>query len=372
MKPTPLVSIVLPTYNGARYLREAIQSCLEQTYSHWELILVDDASTDETPAIIKEYTDLDARIRALRHDHNRKLPAALNTGFAVAHGEHLTWTSDDNRYRPHALATLVAFLEERPDVDVVYTDYTVINEAGQPLRAVQVEEPEALPFRNPIGACFLYRAAVAQKVGAYAEDLFRAEDYDFWLRAAGVFRLAPLHEDLYEYRLHGASLNMSQSPQCHVASARAQLRNLPRMDWLDDATRARAYLLAGLRFCQGGESQEAAQAFRRAFEEYSVLKNAFDFTLQHLLYWPAGLRSEEDMRTVIGLLPEGRKLVQFRQRLWGQFYGEQCFAGMKNCRTARQRLFWRRAVIHHPAWLTNIGFLRIGLQAFNPVRATRL
>jgi len=371
MKSTPLVSIVLPTYNGARYLREAIQSCLEQTYPHWELILVDDASTDETPAIIEEYVSLDTRVQALRHNYNRKLPAALNTGFAAARGDYLTWTSNDNRYRPQALATLVAFLEERPDVDVVYSDYTVIDEMGQPLRTVQVEAPDVLPFRNPIGACFLYRAAVAQKVGTYAEELFRAEDYDFWLRASGVCKLAPLHEDLYEYRLHGASLNMSQSPQCHVASAHAQLRNLPRMDWLDDATRAQAYLLAGLRLFQGGECQEAIQAFWQAFEEYGALKNAFDFTLQHLLYWPAGLRSEEAMRTVIGLLPENRELSQFKRRLWGQYYGEQCFAGMANCRTARQRFFWRRAVVHHPAWLTNISFLRIGFQAFNPVRKVR-
>lgn len=364
-----LVSIVLPTYNGARYLREAIQSCLDQTYRHWELILVDDASTDETPTIIAEYVRLDPRIRSLRHEHNRKLPAALNTGFTVARGEYLTWTSDDNRYRPHALATLVAFLDARPDVDVVYSDYTVIDEAGRPLHAVQVETPKALPFRNPIGACFLYRAAVAHKVGPYAEDLFRAEDYDFWLRAAGVCRLEPLHEDLYEYRLHGASLNMSQSSQCHVASARAQLRNLPRMEWLDDATRARAYLLAGLRLYQGGERQEAAQAFRQAFEKYDVLKNAFDFALQHLLYWPAGLKSEAELHAVIGLLPESREFARFKRRLWGQFYGERCFDGMKNGHTVGLRRFWRRAIMYHPAWLTNIGFLRIGVWAYSPIRA---
>ncbi len=363
-----LVSIVLPTYNGARYLREAIQSCLEQTYPHWELIIVDDASTDETPAIIAEYVRLDPRIRSLRHEYNRKLPAALNTGFAAVRGEHLTWTSDDNRYRPHALATLVAFLEARPDVDVVYSDYTVIDETGRPLRAVQVEAPEALPFRNPIGACFLYWAAVAQKVGPYAEDLFRAEDYDFWLRAAGVCRLEPLHEDLYEYRLHGASLNMSQSPQCHVASARAQLRNLPRMDWLDDATRSRAYLLAGLRLYQGEEYQESAQSFWQAFEKYDVLKNAFDFALQHLLYWPSGLKSETDLRAVIDLLPESCKFTGFRRRLWGQFYGEQCFDAMKDSRVAGLRRCWRRAVMYHPAWLANVGFLRIGLRAYSPVR----
>lgn len=370
MKRQPLVSIVLPVYNGARYLREAIQSCLAQSYRHWELIIVDDASTDATPAIIAEYSRLDPRIRSLRHEHNRKLPAALNTGFAAALGDYLTWTSDDNRYRPHALATLVAFLEERPDVNVVYSDYTIIDEAGQPLRAVQVESPEALPFRNPIGACFLYRQTVAQAVGQYAEDLFRAEDYDFWLRAVGVCRLEPLHEDLYEYRLHGASLNMSQSPQCHVASARAQLRNLPRMDWLDDATRARAYLLAGLRLYQGEQHQEAVLTFQQAFERYDVLHNALDFALQHLLYWPAGLKSEDDLRAVIRLLPRCREFAKFKRRLWGQFYGERCFSAVKNGQTTELRQTWLRAIMYHPAWLTNVGFVRIGFGAYNPVQTT--
>lgn len=363
-----LVSIVLPTYNGARYLDEAIESCLDQTYRNWELILVDDASTDETPAVIAKYLRLDSRIRSLRHEHNRKLPAALNTGFAAARGEYLTWTSDDNRYRPHALATLVSFLEARPDVDVVYSDYTVIDEAGSPLRAVQVEGPEVLPFRNSIGACFLYRAAVAQKVGPYAEDLFRAEDYDFWLRAVNVCRLEPFHEDLYEYRLHSASLNMSQSPQCHVASAQAQLRNLPRMDWLDDATQAQTYLLAGLRLYQGKEYQKAAQVLREAFDSYDVAGKAFDFALQYLLYWPIGLRSEEDMGALVGLLPKGRKFAKFKRRLWGQFYGEQCFDKIRSGRIHGLRAFWRRAIIYHPGWLTNLGFLRIGLQAYNPLQ----
>src|SRR6516162_6752271 len=99
----PLISIVLPTFNGARYLREAIESCLHQSYPNWELILVDDASTDETPSIIADYLARDRRVTSLRNPVNRKLPGSLNAGFAQARGELLTWTSDDNCYRPHAL-----------------------------------------------------------------------------------------------------------------------------------------------------------------------------------------------------------------------------------------------------------------------------
>src|SRR5690606_22425727 len=117
MNESPFVSIVLPTYNGARYLAQSIESCINQTYTQWELIIVDDASTDDTPAIISHYVQLDSRIRTVRHSTNRKLPAALNTGFDMARGEYFTWTSDDNYYRPEALGVMVAFLESRADVD---------------------------------------------------------------------------------------------------------------------------------------------------------------------------------------------------------------------------------------------------------------
>ena len=100
MSENALVSIVLPVYNGARFLAEAIQSCLAQTYPHWELIVVDDCSTDDSPQIVAGFAADDARIRVIRHAHNRKLPGALNTGFDAARGEYLTWTSDDNLLPP--------------------------------------------------------------------------------------------------------------------------------------------------------------------------------------------------------------------------------------------------------------------------------
>src|SRR5262245_61923913 len=95
----PSVSIVLPTYNGSRFLAESIQSCLDQTYPDFELIIVDDCSTDVTPAIIAEFSARDSRVHTVRHEKNKKLPGALNTGMALSRGRFLTWTSDDNLYR---------------------------------------------------------------------------------------------------------------------------------------------------------------------------------------------------------------------------------------------------------------------------------
>jgi glycosyltransferase involved in cell wall biosynthesis len=110
MTGQPLVSIILPTYNGSRFLERAIQSCLGQTYFSIELIIVDDASTDSTPEILARAVKQDTRVRVIWHDRNRKLPAALNTGFSEAKGEFLTWTSDDNEYLPNAIEQMVDFL----------------------------------------------------------------------------------------------------------------------------------------------------------------------------------------------------------------------------------------------------------------------
>jgi glycosyltransferase involved in cell wall biosynthesis len=242
MSNGPLVSIILPTYNGSRYLDQAIQSCLDQTYPHWELIIVDDASTDETPACIANYLSKDDRIRSTRHETNRKLPTALNTGFSLAKGDYFTWTSDDNCYRPGALKTMVAFLESHPKIDVVYTDYSGIDQTGQVIKQVTIWDPEILLQGNAIGPCFLYRRRVHEKVGGYDEDLFLVEDYSFWLKVSICFQLKPLHQDLYLYRLHPDSLTANQQEEIKVAAEVALARNLPHMHWAGGIDRAEAYL----------------------------------------------------------------------------------------------------------------------------------
>lgn len=242
MTVNPLVSIVLPTYNGTRYLDQAVQSCLSQTYSNWELIIVDDASTDDTPVRIAHHMAKDSRIRSVRHETNRKLPAALNTGFSRANGDYLTWTSDDNCYRPQALAEMVTFLESQAEIDVVYTAYSVIDERGHVLQQLVIRDLDLLLRRNCVGPCFLYRRSVYEKTGGYAEDLFLAEDYDFWLRVSVRFRLQPLHKDLYLYRDHGDSLTVKHEERINLAAEQALARNLLQMKWASVTARGMAYL----------------------------------------------------------------------------------------------------------------------------------
>ena len=227
------ISIVLPTYNGSRYLREAIQSCLDQSYEDWELIVVDDASTDETPSIIAAFAAQDERIRAIRNQTNRMLPGSLNVGFAAARGELLSWTSDDNLYRPHAMAMMAAVLEENPAVGFVYSGMNVIDGEGRPLGpAAWVAPPDQLPRASCIGASFLYRRGVMERVGRYDESLPLVEDYDFWMRVSRQARMHYLPEDLYLYRTHDRSLTATRHDAAVLAFIRCQAKNLPDMDWV--------------------------------------------------------------------------------------------------------------------------------------------
>jgi glycosyltransferase involved in cell wall biosynthesis len=265
----PRISIVLPTYNGAAYLRQAVESCLAQTWTDWELILVDDASTDTTPALIAELVQRDGRIRSVRNATNRRLPGALNAGFALAQGEYLTWTSDDNLYRPAALAAMVAVLDAQPDVDFVYADYDVIDESGQRLGTNIAMEPVQLIQQYYGVPCFLYRRRVFETLGGYAEDLFLAEDYDYLLRVLlSGYRMAPLHDNLYLYRRHAASLTDLYRGRTFAAAEQALLRNLPRLKGTQRRVRGDAYLyLASLATWRGdlyGARRYTLQAARYA------------------------------------------------------------------------------------------------------------
>jgi glycosyltransferase involved in cell wall biosynthesis len=238
----PAVSIVLPTWNGAAHIREAVDSCRLQTYQDWELIIVDDASTDATPAMVEEFVASDRRIFSRRHAENLRLPAALNTGFAFARGRYLTWTSDDNSYQPDAIAELVRFMESRPNIGIVYSDFVRVDEGGRVLDCVEVGEPEGLAIDNCIGPCFLYRREVHERCGGYCEEMYLAEDFDFWLRASREFKLAPFHRPLYCYRIHPGSLTAQKRDQVVASVDRTLARNLPLISWMAPAVRAKSFL----------------------------------------------------------------------------------------------------------------------------------
>jgi polysaccharide pyruvyl transferase CsaB len=231
----PLVSVILPVFNGEPFLASSIESVLNQRYRNLELIIVDDGSSDSTPDTLQRYA-ADSRVRVLRQP-NQRLPAALNAGFGAARGELWTWTSADNLMAPECVSTLVDFLRRRPDVELVYANQALIGEDGQPLTGTDFnsafqtppgsanihwpEDPGRIGFgtHNYLGACWLYRAWTGRLMGPHVDEVFGFEDFEYWMRMNIFFRMAHLDRPdvLYYYRLHPKSLT-SRSAQLNLTS----------------------------------------------------------------------------------------------------------------------------------------------------------
>lgn len=222
-----MISIVLPVYNGEKYIEQSINSILNQTEKRWELIIVNDCSNDRTKAIIESYAIRDRRIRIINNSINQKLPLSLNIGFQEAKGDFFTWTSDDNLYKENALEIMLNKLEGNADAGLVYCDYTSIDENGMELAEIIMKEPDKLIYTNTVGACFLYRKGVFDKLGGYDPAMFLVEDYEYWLRIYQQFEILHLQKNLYYYRLHGASLSSTRLETVVKQTAKLKLKYLP-------------------------------------------------------------------------------------------------------------------------------------------------
>ena len=260
MPDNTLVSVVLPCYNGEKYLPMAIESVLRQTYHRWELVLVNDCSTDSTLSM-KRYAEEDSRIRVIENSENKKLPGSLNIGFRASQGHFLTWTSDDNLLKPEMMQAFVEAFAMHPDAGLIFSDFTEIDEDSKPTRKVVVEPPEQLIRHNCIMASFMYTREVFENTGEYDETIFLAEDYDYWLRISEKFRLIALHKDLYFYRRHSGSLTAQRRREVHQAIRKALIKNIDRLKWIDPSLRARACLS----LASHTEGRERKQLLRKAF-----------------------------------------------------------------------------------------------------------
>lgn len=204
MKKT-LISIILPVFNGAEFLEQAIKSILNQSYTSFELIIVNDCSTDNSLEIMNSFSNVDERIIVIQNSTNKKLPATLNIGHKLAKGDFITWTSDDNVLKFNFLEEQLKAIEKEK-VDIVYSNYDVICADNSIKRTHKAGPTEHLLFGNKIGASFLYRKNVFNYLNGYNEALFLLEDFDFWLRASLTFKFYHLDKNLYSYRLHKESL----------------------------------------------------------------------------------------------------------------------------------------------------------------------
>ncbi len=234
-----LVSVVLPVYNGADYICGAVESVLAQTYRDFELIIVNDGSTDGSGEIARGYAEKCQNVKYIEFDRNRKLPAALNAGFEAAEGEFYTWISHDNIMLPEFLKIMTDELRKNQSAAMVYANMRIIDENGKirrghgwyelPPMSGNVMLPESTAElndvpNNTVGAAFLYRAKAADFLGGYDEKRFGIEDYDYWMRMNEIFDI--IHSEykapVYLYRFHKNSLT-SRDAELRITADRPLL-----------------------------------------------------------------------------------------------------------------------------------------------------
>lgn len=239
---TPKVSIVLPCYNGAALLGQAIESCINQTFKDWELIIVNDCSTDNTLEVANAYAEKDERIRVYTNEKNSKLPATLNNGFRRATGEYWTWTSDDNLLHPEMLETFVAYLDEHEDVGCAVSDSYVIDENNKIIgeKIVPDDLNSKMMLNNYVGASFMYRKECALAAGEYREDLFLVEDYEFFIRMSFHCKMGRIPKFLYYYMDNPNSLTATRQKEIRERLVRMRIMYL---DKAEDAFRNNPKLL---------------------------------------------------------------------------------------------------------------------------------
>lgn len=230
----PRVSIVLPTYNGGRYIAPSIESCLHQTYSNFELLIVDGGSTDTTLDVVAGYPD--PRIRVVHQPANSgRLPGALNIGFAQATGEYLTWTQDDDLFTPDAIEVMVAELEARPGIALVYGAFWFIDGDGRVTGESQIHAPVDMYWTNAVGHPFMYRRSVASVIGDYDVAYVMAEDFHYWARIYARYEIQGIPRRLYYHRLHQGSLTVQDYGRYEAlrvaARARREVLGIDRLEY---------------------------------------------------------------------------------------------------------------------------------------------
>ncbi|HWQ14788.1 MAG TPA: glycosyltransferase [Roseiflexaceae bacterium] len=213
---TPLVSIIVTSYNYARYIGQTIRSVLDQTYPHWELIVSDDGSRDGSPEVVRSFDD--PRITLIASPVNEGASAAYMKAYARCRGVYLCSLDSDDAMVPERLARQVAFLEARPEVDVLGTFISEIGSDGRPVeagahetwfnQAVDLNDPRQWIWQNRLcHSAVLMRKALHDRVGPFSDELVYTPDYELWVRClvAGA-RFHVLPEQLTLYRFHGDNI----------------------------------------------------------------------------------------------------------------------------------------------------------------------
>ena len=211
-KSYPLVTIYLVNHNYGRFLKRSIDSVLSQDFLDFELIIIDDGSTDHSNEILINYEQID-KVNVVRQK-NKGLSVTNNIALKMSSSHYIMRLDADDYLLKNALSVLTSRMEADPDLALVFPDYYEVDEYGEILHRVKRHdfEKDVTLYDIPAhGACTMFRRDVLRDVGGYDENITRQDGYDIWLKIAYRYKVANINEPLFYYRKHPKSLTQDES-----------------------------------------------------------------------------------------------------------------------------------------------------------------
>jgi len=378
----PAVSIIIPAYNQGAYLARAIRSALDQTYPDFEVIVVDDGSTDNTAEVARSFDD--SRLHYV-YQENRGLSAARNTGIRHTTAPLLTFLDSDDLFLPRKLELLVAELERDPELGLVAGQAIPIDENEQQVGKIfdrkPPEEPSRLLLGNPLHVgSVLLRRACQEKVGFFDEELRSYEDWDMWLRLAlAGCKIGWVPAPVSLYRFHRAQMTRIGT-QMTTATFMVLDKLYRRTDlpepWLALRNQAysNAYLRAAAQAYLGRRYAEAQEDLSRAVELNPALAEDEARALaDHFLAWTELPKVGDPLAFLEGVyahLPAClESLARRRRHNLGQAAMKTAFEAYRAGDLPAARAACQRAFRYQPRWLADRGALSIWVKStFRPSR----
>ena len=368
----PTISVIIPAYNQSQYLGEAIRSVLAQTYADFEILVVDDGSTDETRSVTSSFAD--SRVHYI-YRTNGGLSAARNTGIRHARGSFLTYLDSDDRFLPENVSVLLAAFEMNPDLGLVAGQTVVVDELGHPLGEVSdrgfPQDTSELLLGNPVSVgSMLLRREWQSRVGFFDENLRSYEDWDMWLRLAlAGCPMGWVRRPVLLYRFHAAQ--MTRIGEQMTTATFAVLDKTCRNPGLPEAWRSRrdeaysrAYLRAAAKAYSTGEVSRARQCMREAIHLNPELCADDAEPLARLVAgWANYPKTTEPLlflERVYQNLPEELDVLRRRRkRDLAQEALQLAFGSYQRGDVAKARSYLWRAVSYRPQVLLNRGVMSI-------------
>lgn len=278
------ISILIPTYNRAHYISDAIGSALAQDYPNFEIVVVDDGSTDNTSQVVRSFND--ARLRYILKEHSGA-PATRNRCISEAHGEFVLWLDSDDRLFPGILQKYASIILNYPDIDVSYGDLEITDTSF--IQTHSLKYPDWYKHSKELLACMfvnncvpnpgtMVRSACYKKFGGYDESYKRAHDYEFWTRLAKTAKFKHVGCTVVQWRWHDSNMSsgsVTYDKRFEVRILKNMLERfslaelLPKLNWCNgvkEETESTAWGLAAKSFLALGNFSGALQCLNNAYQ----------------------------------------------------------------------------------------------------------